>query len=181
MAVFTNKLEDLQSSHDISRVDEKVRIPEVGTYVLGRNLIGAREDKYFDVNGKPISLEEFENKLVSYEDKLDEQSKVDPQKASTIPDASSTANPPQSNSAELPPSIITPTKRQEPPVNQYPSYNRPNRVNNTIITNNQLPQNHKSTPNFMSSGGSKGGDNVTNSMDIVTISQSILLTQLSGS
>ncbi len=33
----------------------------------------------------------------------------------------------------------------------------------------------------MSSGGSKGGDNVTNSMDIVTISQSILLTQLSGS
>jgi murein DD-endopeptidase MepM/ murein hydrolase activator NlpD len=181
LAVLTEKLEELQSSHDISRVDEKVRIPEVGTYVLGRNFIGAREDKYFDVNGKPISLDEFENKLVLYEDKLDKQAKVDPQKASTIPDASSTANPPQSNSVELPPSIITPTKRQEPPVNQYPSYNRPNRVNNTIIASNQLPQKHKSMPNFMSSGGSNGGNNVANGVDMATISQSILLTQLSGS
>lgn len=178
LRVLAEKIEELKSSKDISRVDEKVRIPEVGTYVFGRNLLGMQEDKYFDVNGRRINVDQFGEKFVAYAKKLETQIKVEPQLSPTIPAPSSTTNSTQSNIAE---SIITPIKRQEPPVNQYPSYNRPNRVNNTIITANQLPQRNKSMPNIMSNrGDASGGDSISGA-DMTTISQSILLTQLSGS
>ena len=180
---LATQIEELKSSHDISKVDEKVRIPEVGTYVFGRNIVGSQEDKYFNPNGERISRDEFESKLVTYAKKLEEQSTAEPAapKTTVVPAPSSTANSSQPNQNQIPSSTIDITKREQPPVNQYPSYNRPNRVNNTIITNNQIPQRHKSMPNVMSSGGSNGGNNADTGIDIATISQSILLTQLSGS
>ena len=181
---LATQIEELKSSNDISKVDEKVRIPEVGTYVFGRNILGTQEDKYFNPNGKRISRDEFEKKLVEYAKKLEEQSSAEPAspKTTVVPAPSSTASSSQPNQNQTPSSTIDTTKREQPPVNQYPSYNRPNRVNNTIITANQLPQRHKSMPNVMSNGD--GGDNsIINGGggDIVSISQSILLTQLSGS
>jgi len=38
---------------------EKVRIPGVGTFVAGRNILGLPEDKYFDMQGRQIDKNDF--------------------------------------------------------------------------------------------------------------------------
>jgi hypothetical protein len=42
---------------------EKVKIPGVGTYEKGRNVIGLPEDKYYDENGDRITKDEFYKRL----------------------------------------------------------------------------------------------------------------------
>ena len=93
---LTTQIQELKDSKDINRVDEKVRIPEVGTYVFGRSWWGGQEDKYF-TPGEPISKEEFEERLLKYEEKLAEQSKAEPatSQTTTVPAPSSSPDPSQ--------------------------------------------------------------------------------------
>tara|TARA_B100001939_G_scaffold136824_1_gene118810 strand:- start:7246 stop:9141 length:1896 start_codon:yes stop_codon:yes gene_type:complete len=178
---LTTQIQELKDSRDINRVDEKVRIPEVGTYVFGRSWWGGQEDKYFTPNGEQISKEEFEERLLKYEEKLNEQSKAEPAspQTTTVPAPSSTPEPPQ-DPIVTNPTTVDPVRREAPPVATYPSYNKPGRVNNTIITANQLPQGHNS-PNVMSNGGPGGMTVVPMSADTAAVASAILLTQLSGS
>ena len=178
---LTTQIQELKDSKDINRVDEKVRIPEVGTYVFGRSWWGGQEDKYFTPNGEPISKEEFEERLLKYEEKLTEQSKAEPatSQTTTVPAPSSSPDPSQDPIATNP-TTADPVKREAPPVATYPSYNKPGRVNNTIITTNQMPQGHKS-PNVMANGGPGGMTVIPLPADTAAVASSILLTQLSGS
>ena len=178
---LTTQIQELKDSKDKSRVDEKVRIPEVGTYVFGRSWWGGQEDKYFTPNGEPISKEEFEERLSKYEEKLNEQSKAEPAspQTTTVPAPSSTPEPSQDPVATNP-TTVDPVRREAPPVATYPSYNRPGRVNNTIITANQMPQGHNS-PNVMANGGPGGMTVLPVSADASAVASTILLTQLSGS
>lgn len=178
---LTTQIQELKDSKDINRVDEKVRIPEVGTYVFGRSWWGGQEDKYFTPNGEPISKEEFEERLLKYEEKLAEQSKAEPatSQTTTVPAPSSSPDPSQDPIATNP-TTADPVKREAPPVATYPSYNKPGRVNNTIITTNQMPQGHKS-PNVMANGGPGGMTVIPLPADTAAVASSILLTQLSGS
>ena len=178
---LTTQIQELKDSKDMNRVDEKVRIPEVGTYVFGRSWWGGQEDKYFTPNGEQISKEEFEERLLKYEEKLNEQSKAEPasSQTTTVPAPSSTPEPPQ-DPIVTNPTTVDPVRREAPPVATYPSYNKPGRVNNTIITANQLPQGHNS-PNVMSNGGPGGMTVVPMSADTAAVASAILLTQLSGS
>ena len=178
---LTTQIQELKDSKDINRVDEKVRIPEVGTYVFGRSWWGGQEDKYFTPNGEPISKEEFEERLLKYEEKLAEQSKAEPatSQTTTVPAPSSSPDPSQDPIATNP-TTADPVKREAPPVATYPSYNKPGSVNNTIITTNQMPQGHKS-PNVMANGGPGGMTVIPLPADTAAVASSILLTQLSGS
>lgn len=176
------QIEELKSSQDRSRVDEKVRIPEVGTYVFGRSWWGGQEDKYFTPNGEPISREEFEERFVAYAEKLEEQSKVEPVAtlSTTVPAPSSTTPEPSQDPIATNPTTVDPVRREAPPVATYPSYNKPGRVNNTIITTNQMP-NSRNSPNVMANGGPGGMSVVPIPADTAAVASSILLTQLSGS
>ena len=114
---LTTQIQELKDSKDINRVDEKVRIPEVGTYVFGRSWWGGQEDKYFTPNGEPISKEEFEERLLKYEEKLAEQSKTEPatSQTTTVPAPSSSPDPSQDPIAANP-TTADPVKREAPPV-----------------------------------------------------------------
>ena len=148
---------------------------------LARSWWGGQEDKYFTPNGEPISKEEFEERLLKYEEKLAEQSKAEPatSQTTTVPAPSSSPDPSQDPIATNP-TTADPVKREAPPVATYPSYNKPGRVNNTIITTNQMPQGHKS-PNVFDNGGPGGMTVIPLPADTAAVASSILLTQLSGS
>jgi len=179
---LATQIEELKSSRDMSRVDEKVRIPEVGTYVFGTNWLKMPEDKYFNPNGEQISREEFEKRFVTYAEKLEQQSTASSTPTPTPTPTLSPASPnTPSPSIVTDPSTANPTKRERPSVETYPSYNRPNRVNNTIITNNQLPDKKGSVPQYSSRPSSSGGGMVYIGSDLSSMASSILLTQLSGS
>lgn len=167
------KIGDLKDSRDINRAGEKVRIPEVGTYVFGRAWHGGQEDKYFNPNGERISRDEFEDRFAKYAEKLEGQITASPTPSATL---SPSIDPIVTDS-----STVDPTKRERPSVETYPSYNRPNRVNNTIITNNQLPDKKGSVPQYSSRPSSSGGGMVYIGSDLSSMASSILLTQLSGS
>ena len=179
---LATQIEELKASKDRSRVDEKVRIPEVGTYVFGRAWHGGQEDKYFNPNGEKISREEFEERFVAYAEKLEEQANAEPAAptTTTVPAPSSTPPDPSQDPIATNPTTVDPVRREAPPVATYPSYNKPGRVNNTIITTNQMPQGHKS-PNVMANGGPGGMTVIPLPADTAAVASSILLTQLSGS
>ena len=42
---------------------ERIKVPGIGTFVSGRDVIGRGVDKYFDPNGNPLTREEFANKI----------------------------------------------------------------------------------------------------------------------
>ena len=58
----------------------EIKVPNVGTFVSGRNLFGQGTDKYFDTSGNSISSEDFYGKL--------NPSKSQPKIAKSIPNKS---------------------------------------------------------------------------------------------